>query len=524
MNSKIILVALGCMAAVTLTACSTVTRRVNSGIRANTEATRTLKSREVEQYGQKAPVSVSGADYFGSGKTLALAPTVKLPAVFRKPVTLVTPPLYLFQLTDKISAVAGLPVTMGPILLEQQQQNQHQQTQASLLAREGVQLSIDYHGSLGGLMNTVAGHFGVSWKYSKGSIYIYEYVTKVYALDLLPGVVTNNALVTNRSALGTSGGGSGSTGGATASSSQSVGTNQNNNMWKAVLGTVTTMLTQHGKASINEDAGTITVMDTPATQMRVASYLGQFSKTVDRQVAVVVRIYSLEGKGLSQRGISLSAIFTNLKQEYGITTQAITPVFSLSDAGSLSASVLKTAGTANGALGQWAGSKALANVLDQYGKVSLVTQGSGIAMQGQPLPIQVTTTTGYLASSTSMLSGISSIGSTALTPGQVTTGFALTVTPRIMPDANIIMQYVLDLSTLNNIQTISSGGEEIQVPNVSSRRFIQRVRMHSGSMLVLAGYEQTSNTREHGHGILSWFSKTNRDKTILFVTISANVI
>ncbi|EQD67604.1 type IVB pilus formation outer membrane protein, R64 PilN family, partial [mine drainage metagenome] len=105
-------------------------------------------------------------------------------------------------------------------------------------------------------------------------------------------------------------------------------------------------------------------------------------------------------------------------------------------------------------------------MLDTYGHVSLMTQGSGIALQGQPLPIEVTKTVGYLASAETTASTL--VGqSTALTPGQVTTGFSMIVVPRILPGGSLAMQYAVDLSTLNSLTTINSGGESIQVPSVS---------------------------------------------------------
>ena len=145
-------------------------------------------------------------------------------------------------------------------------------------------------------------------------------------------------------------------------------------------------------------------------------------------------------------------------------------------------------------------------------------------MQGQPLPIQVTSTQGYLASSSTIVGTAATAGSISLTPGQVTTGFALILTPRILPNGDIIFQYALDLSSLNSIQTISSGGQEIQVPNVSSRRFVQRAQIHTGDTLILSGYEQTNNNDQGATGLFSWFRGTSSDHQIIFITIEANVL
>ena len=507
-----------------LVACSSYPAKTEKSFDAQKSQTDALNDQQTAQFQQKQPVQFNAGYYFGSGQTVKLSEKAKLPAVFSQSVTLVTPPLYLFEMTDKISDVANMPVEMDPLLLQEQQSSQSSQTSGQMLARQGVRLSLDYQGTLSGLLNTVSSHFGISWEYQNGTIRFFKYETRMYMLNILPGTVGNSSVVTNKSNLGGSSGSGGNSGGSMASSSQTVSAQQQNDVWKSIVASIHSMLTKDGTVVDNEDAGTMSVTDTPQTQQQVAAYVDSVNTAMARQVAVTVRIYALDISNQNQKSFNLAAVFTNLKAQFGLTTIGVTPSFDTSGSSSLSATVLNTAGNTNAALGQWAGSQLLANVLNEYGKVSLVTEGSGIAMQGQPLPIQVTTTQGYLASSSSTSSTVTSGTTTALQPGQVTTGFSLVITPRIMQTTDIVMQYVLDLSNLNSIQTISSGGQEIQVPSVSSRRFIQRVQMRSGSMLVLAGYEQINNSDQGGNGVLSWFRGTSQDHQILFVTISANVI
>ncbi|MHB1544904.1 MAG: secretin N-terminal domain-containing protein [Gammaproteobacteria bacterium] len=459
------------------------------------------------------PVTLHPGYYFGNGQPIRVLRKARLPGVFEEPVVWITHHLYLEQVADRLSRLTGLPVRLGAILQDQQNANTNPVTQKSLLLQSGRILKIDYHGTLAGLLDEVTAHFGLSWRWRRGAIRLFRYESRVFPLGVLPGAVSTALVLTNQSNLGSSGS---PTGGSSETSSQMVTQAQDNRFWKTVRANVQAMLTKHGQTLVNEEAGVITVIDRPMIIRRIGHYLASLNRTMQREVSVVVRVYALDLTNSELRGFSLNGVFNNLAKNYGVTLASAAPTTSVSGAASLSATILNTA---TGGIGQYAGSNFLAQVLDTYGHVSLMTQGSGIALQGQPLPIQVTKTVGYLASAETTASTL--VGqTTALTPGQVTTGFSMIVVPRILPDGRLAMQYAIDLSTLNSLTTIASGGESIQVPSVSSQRFIQRVLMRSGQTLVLAGFEQVSDDRQEDRGILSWFHSGSDQRKVIFVTLT----
>ncbi|EQD48783.1 PilN family type IV pilus biogenesis protein [mine drainage metagenome] len=463
------------------------------------------------------PVTLHAGYYFGNGQPIRTPRRARLPGLFKKPVVWITHHLYLEQVADRLSRLTGLPVRLGAILEEQQSANANPVTQKSLLLQSGRILKIDYRGTLAGLLDEVTAYFGLSWRWQRGAIRLFRYESRVFPVDVLPGAVSTAQVLTNQSNLGSSGS---ATGGSSETSSQMVTQSQDNQFWKTVHANVQAMLTQHGQALVNEEAGVITVIDRPMIVRRIGRYLAALDRAMQREVSIVVRVYALDLTNSELRGFSLNGVFNNLARNYGVTFAGAAPATSVSGAASLSATILNTAA---GGIGQYAGSSLLAQVLDTYGHVSLMTQGSGIALQGQPLPIEVTKTVGYLASAETTASTL--VGqSTALTPGQVTTGFSMIVVPRILPGGSLAMQYAVDLSTLNSLTTINSGGESIQVPSVSSQRFIQRVRMKSGQTLVLAGFEQVSDDRQGDRGILSWFRSGSDQRKVIFVTLTVRRI
>ncbi len=487
--------------------------RVPPRLRGQTSRLAARQSRQL----QRRTLSIHAGYYFGSGRPVPPPGSLTRPAVFREPVTLVTGHLYLYQLVDRLSQLSGLPVRLGALLEQQQTRNGQQETQRSLLRATGRVMRISYRGTLAGLLNEIAAHYGLSWRWRRGAIRFFRYEIRVFPVAVLPGSIGTSLVLTNQSDLGSQGAG---TGGASETSSQTVTQSQSNDFWGRLVADLKTMLTAHGTVFADPEAGTVAVTDRPMILRRVGRYLVSINRKMQREVSVSVQVYSLDLSNAALRSFNLNVVFDNLARTYGITETGASPVAAVGGAASLSATLLDTA---TGRIGQYAGSHLLVQLLGQYGHVALVTQGSGIALQGQPLPIQVTKTVGYLASAQTTASTL--VGqSTALTPGQVTTGFSMIVVPRILTGGRLAMQYAIDLATLNSLTTITSGGESIQVPSVSSQRFVQRVLMRSGQTLVLAGFEQTENSRQGDQGLLSWFSGTSRARKMIFVTLTARRI
>ncbi len=504
--------------------CSSLPRQESKRVDQTRLTLQQLREQQQEQTAAQRAVQINQGYYFGDGQTIPLPREIHLPANFQQNVTLVTPPLYLYQIADKVAQVAALPVKLGT-LLQQKQQNAQTQQQGNLMEKTGDLYAVDYQGSLRGLLDRVAAHYGVGWVYRHGEVVFELYITRTYTLDSLPGSITAQTVISNQSSTGTGSGGAAgmAVGGATSNSAQSITANTTDSEWTDVQANVKSMLSADGHVVANENAGTVTVTDTPSVITRVDEYMAGINQSLSRQVAITVHVYSLEINNIGDNTFSLNLVFNDLKQQWSAGVTGLTPSFDTTGNSSLTTTILNTAGATNGALGQWSGTQLLMNILSQYGKVSLVTSGSGYALQGQPLPIQVTETQGYLAESQTTTSA--NVGATnALIPGQVTTGFSMIVTPLIMANRQMMLQYTIDLSTLNSLTTISNAQGEIQVPDVSSRRFLSRVKMNSGATLVLAGYEQTGNNSTNERGLTSVGNFGQRSRKIIFITLTATKV
>lgn len=348
----------------------------------------------------------------------------------------------------------------------------------------------NYAGSLTGFMNLVAAYYGISWKPQGPALRLYLLESRTFRIAALPGDARLASSVDAGAGTTAAGGGSGTATPAAGATTQS-GASSNStglsfsalSVWTALEGSVRQMLGPAGRAVASPATGTLTVTDTPAVLEKVAEYLEDQNRSLNRQVSVHVRVLSVELEEGETYGIQWDAVYTRLSGAHpyaiGLRTAAVTA----EGVGNL----VLTA-PANSA-SRWAGSQAMISALSTQGRVTELTSASVVTLNNQPVPVNVGRRVSYLASSAT--SQTANVGSTtSLTPGTVSTGFSMTLVPHIIDGQELLLQYAIDLSSLLRIKTISSGGSSIEAPDVSTSSFLQRVRLKSGETLVVAGFDQ----------------------------------
>ena len=239
------------------------------------------------------------------------------------------------------------------------------------------------------------------------------------------------------------------------------------------------MLSHYGHVVSSPATGSITVTDTPDVLDRVAAFMRAQNASLSKQVLINVTVLSVSQSAQDSYGINWTAVYQALGTAFTITsvfpTTATNPV-------SLAAQVITPNSRA-------AGTQAIISALSSQGKVRRKTSASITTLNNQPVPLQVATQQGYLASvSTTNTANVGS--STALVPGTVTTGFNMTLLPHILENSTVLLQFYTNISSLIQLRTVPAGnGQSIQVPEVDTRNFLQRVSMKSGETLILSGYE-----------------------------------
>lgn len=351
------------------------------------------------------------------------------------------------------------------------------------------------NGDLRGLLDAAAARFGVSWKYSGGAIEFFFTDTRTFQVSAIPGDATVNANVVSGASsdgsaaqaggygqAGTAATGAGSGNGtATVTSNNTANTvvNSQLSVFNSLRASIQAMLSHYGSVVSSPATGSITVTDTPDVLDRVAAFMEAQNAALSKQVLINVTVLSVAQSAQDSYGINWTAVYQALGTAFTITnvfpTTATNPV-------SLAAQVITPNSRA-------AGTQAIISALSSQGRVRRKTSASITTLNNQPVPLQVATQQGYLASvSTTNTANVGS--STALVPGTVTTGFNMTLLPHILENSTVLLQFYTNISSLIQLRTVPAGnGQSIQVPEVDTRNFLQRVSMKSGETLILSGYE-----------------------------------
>lgn len=455
-------------------------------------------------------------------------------------------PLTLAQLASQITQISGLPIHISSQALGYLDGSQQTgfsqlpglpgQPPITLPALPNMsptknQLVINsWNGSLAGLLNLMCARTGTFWRYHHGQVRVFLSDTRVFKVAVLPG---NTGLQSNISNAGSSGGASSS--GASGGNGQSGSTTQSATM-NSVLNTYTdiknsikTILDQSKSASaqggtnelqvptsvaVNHSAGEVIVTATPPELRTVGRYIKQMNRQMSQNVFIDMHIYSVTLSASNNYNLNITAAFNRLGPGISpLKIQSPSVAGIPSSAGELSGGIASGAVTAS----------AVAQALASQGRVSLVTSGSVIALNGQPTPLQVSNQISYLASVTSTQTA--NVGSsTSLTPGQFPTGFSGSFLPLVRGN-DILLEYSINLTQNLGLTSYSSGGSSIQLPNLATQAFMQRVDIRSGQTLILSGFEQDSNQNTHAGTGSSHFwglgggATASRSKTALVVVI-----
>lgn len=469
-----------------------------------------------------------------SGTTIKLDRAAELPPVFLQPATFDSDVSSLAEFAEHIARLTHIPTRVAPNASGDAQMSSRAAAPSVPVlggvpplptlpgldgqARGGVNPAaavaglatpthISYrNGDLRGLLDAAATRFGVSWRLANGVILFYFTDTRTFQVNAIPGDASVNANVlsgaTSDSPTG-SGSSSGSTSGTGSNAPTVSATNTANTVVNSQLSVFTSltasikaMLSRYGSVVSSPATGSITVTDTPDVLDEVAQFMDAQNRSLAKQVLLNVTVLSVDISADDSYGIDWGAVYQALGTSFSLAntfaTTATNPV-------SLTAQVITPNSRASG-------TQAMISALSQQGKVRRRTSASITTLNNQPVPVQVATQQGYLAAVST--TNTANVGSeTALTPGTITTGFNMTLLPHVLDNGTVLLQFYTNISSLLQLQTVQSGGQQIQTPEVDTRNFLQRVSMKSGQTLVLSGYEGTNdNLTKSGVGSPSNFA------------------
>jgi type IVB pilus formation R64 PilN family outer membrane protein len=377
-----------------------------------------------------------------------------------------------------------------------------------------LEMKITYTGRLSGLLDLVGSHFNVGWKHTNGRIVFSRVITRTFDLPTLGASQELEFNLHGGSSSGSASGGSSAGGSGSQTTSQidqKAAVKAAFDPWKSIDNSLKQIIGNAGRYDVSPSTGTITVTASPAVMQRVGDYVETMRALLSKQVAMSVQVLNVSLSSEDKFDNNVSVLFRGSKLGGAVGNGG-----TVTSSDPLSAVTSQLGPSAPGMgwailSGKFAGSNAVVDALSQNGRVSVVTTASLTTVNGAPVPLQVVNRRGYLAQITVQQAATTTTAGTTgvfeqLTPGEVTTGFNMQLLPRILKDGNLSLGYSISVSELvgaqNGFDVFSSGGNQIQLPNVNMRNFVQQSIVPNGSTLVLAGFEQVRAT-ENKTGMLN---------------------
>lgn len=375
----------------------------------------------------------------------------------------------LFEIAERITALTGLLVRIDDLLLDN--------GGASSTGSENSAV-ISYAGKLSGLLDQVSSRFGIWWKYKAGVITFYEMETRTFTIYALP---TDNSLASNVSNSGSVEGGAGS-------STSSIEYSATMNAWEQITETIKNMLPSAAKMSVSSSNGIITVTAPPDTLRKVGKYVRDVNDKMSRQVAITVRVMQVTLNEAHKYGLDLDVVFNNGSYSWALQSPEAW------------AAGWAAKGTAQGLSfkilgnGDFKDTQGILKALSTQGDASLVTTATVTTMNNKVAPVQIARNQDYISKTETTLNGDNS--TTSAETETLNLGFNMNVLPRILDHGRLMMFFTMTLNDLLDMAEVTVGETTLMLPSTETRGFSQEVILRSGSTLVIAGFEQMSNSMD----------------------------
>lgn len=521
------LLLLTCCATAALSGCGTKETRNIIDERANVAQARLAEARqEAPDIKRYNPLVVSDKVWAGNA-ALRMHRGMPLPGKYEtsRGIALVSSePMTLAALAASITSQTGIPVRISDV-------GASSASSGGANAPSAPSMPIAYEGPLSGLLERVSGNFGVSWHYDGSTISISRFETRVFVIEALPGTSQVNEGMQDDTSSGNSG--SSIPGLSTTSSSSTNTITQNSKTtlelkyWDELEKTITSMLGGTGTVVVAPSSGIVTVTTTAEIMHTVSQFLNQENKRLSHQIAINVEVYSV-----------------NLARDADFNVSFTTALHRLSNV----ASIDFTGPSAPGSAGALTGLGSLSvgiinpdhgpkltdifNALSSIGDTTRVAQFPMTTINNRPVSRRIGHDIAYVAEVGTNTS--QTFQNTAVTPGTVHEGFSLQLTPRLLDDGRIIMQYSLNLIDLVRITNFTSGtgtnAVSLQLPETTNRIFVQQSVLKSGSTLVIGGVDE-EDMAQNAQGVGDPFNfllggglSNATGRIMLFIAITPQVL
>lgn len=341
----------------------------------------------------------------------------------------------------------------------------------------------NHQGSIKDFLDFVAARYNIMWAYENNTIVLSRYVTRHFKLDIM----------SSEQSVQSESGGTNSEN----ANSQKLSTNLTRNIFNDVSDVIKGMLTEKGIVSFSPSTGSIVVTDTATAAKRIEQFVDEVNHTANRQVAISFKVYTVNMEDRDEFNFSWDMIYTADSGSKEITLKPLgNPLGGANDGFGVGGAWLS---------GPFAGSTVTGETLSLKDNVSISNESTILTLNNRTKSVEATRTTTYLRSVKTTRAESGDSLDAELEPADITFGLNFIVTPRILDDDRIVIEYTLDIKDELGIFEKTVGDVSIEQPEFARRKFMDDIIMRSGESLVLTGLDlQTNEWKDSGIGE-SWF-------------------
>lgn len=399
---------------------------------------------------------------------------------------------------------------------------------------EPLMLDVTYEGDGDGFLDMITARAGgLSWKLdANGGVRIYAMDTRTFSIATIAtatnmqsnfqsGTTSTNG--TSTTAGGSSSGTAGASGGAggqgQSTTMQNTMISMNTNFWED-MGKALEPMVGKGNWSVSPSLNTVTVRGNVDALDAVKDYVDYQNKRLSKFVQFNVRVYSVTLNNSDGAGINWNAMYKTLSGKYGFKLNG-TPYSAAASAVNAGFSVIS---------GNWAGTDAVVSALNEQGRTHLERETALPTLNLQSVATQVGQQKGYVPST--QTNSTANVGTTtSIQTGTINVGFNVSLFPYVQDNNEIMVQFNINLSSLDEIRKINIGDSSAEAPNISMPlNTVQKVKMRPGETLMLTGINQNddSSTRTgtgtHWNWVLGGGINAQSNRTMLVVLITPTLL
>ncbi len=426
-----------------------------------------------------------------AGKPRPLPRAVSLPAALREnvPTTLMLADAAdLPVIAQRLGAATGMPVRVSPeALLPLELFLPRLAENAGLAVPASVRMALRA-GSLplADLLDAVAAHFGVHWRYERNALEFFRTETRVFDLRALSLSSKLDAR------LGRSGSVEGE--GFDHASSTTLAGGERDAV-AIVRAQILPFLTRAGIVGEHvEGATSLVVTDTPQALERIAHFLARENKALTRRVRLVFEEITVLTRDSASGGIDWSALYAAA----GVAAQAAVHAPPVQGAAALSGAAAR---------GPFADSRAVVSALSTMGAIVRHRKVPMLTLNRRPVTHAMRNTFSYIDQVQSTAVAASAAGgaqaalpAVSISQKEETVGSFITLLPDIQEDGQILLSLAYDNAVAQPLKTITFGerGSQVQVQQIAidGSGAVQQIELRSGQPVIISGFDQRQDEHE----------------------------